>query len=101
MLKIHTQYFENYNVNADGFNLEGSKQPYWKPKGGHTFVIEDFETDYLLYDESATVEVLKKLVASKSSVAEKFEYIEHELEFGQATHLSNSEFKSFYAETNA
>lgn len=101
MLKIHTQYYENYNVGPEGFNTYGDKQPHWKPKGGHTFVIEDFETDYLLYDEVATVEVLKKLVASKSSIAEKFEYIEHELDFGQATHLSNSEFKSLYAETNA
>ena len=101
MLKIHTQYYENYNVGPEGFNTYGDKQPHWKPKGGHTFVIEDFDTDYLFYDEEATVEVLKKLVASKSSIAEKFEYIEHELDFGQATHLSNSEFKSLYAETNA
>ena len=101
MLKIHTQYYENYNVGPEGFNTYGDKQPHWKPKGGHTFVIEDFDTDYLFYDEESTVEVFKKLVASKSSIAEKFEYIEHELDFGQATHLDNSEFKSLYAETNA
>lgn len=101
MLKIHTQYYENYNVGPEGFNLYGDKLPHWKPKGGHTFVIEDFDSEFLFYDEEATVEVLKKLVASKSSIAEKFEYIEHELDFGQATHLDNSEFKSLYAETNA
>ena len=101
MLKIHTQYYENYNVGPEGFNLYGDKLPHWKPKGGHTFVIEDFDTDYLFYDEEATVEVLKKLVAQQNSVAEKFEYIEHELVFGEPTPIKNSDFMALYRETNA
>ena len=101
MLKIHTQYYENYNVGPEGFNTYGDKQPHWKPKGGHTFVIKDFDSEFLFYDEEATVEVLKKLVAKQNSVAEKFEYIEHELVFGEPTPIKNSEFMSLYRETNA
>jgi hypothetical protein len=101
MLKIHTQYYENYNVGPEGFNLYGDKQPHWKPKGGHTFIIEDFDSEFLFYDEEATVEVLKKLVAGQNSVAEKFEYIEHELVFGEPTPIKNSDFMALYRETNA
>lgn len=101
MLKIHTQYYENYNVGPQGFNTYGDKQPHWKPKGGHTFIIEDFDSEFLFYDEEATVEVLKKLVAQQNSVAEKFEYIEHELVFGEPTPIKNSDFMALYRETNA
>ena len=101
MLKIHTQYYENYNVGPEGFNTYGDKQPHWKPKGGHTFIIEDFDSEFLFYDEEATVEVLKKLVAQQNSVAEKFEYIEHELVFGEPTPIKNSDFMALYRETNA
>lgn len=101
MLKIHTQYYENYNVGPEGFNTYGDKQPHWKPKGGHTFIIKDFDSDFLFYDEEATVEVLKKLVAKQNSIAEKFEYIEHELVFGEPTPIKNSDFMALYRETNA
>lgn len=101
MLKIHTQYYENYNVGPEGFNIYGDKLPHWKPKGGHTFIIEDFDSEFLFYDEEATVEVLKKLVAEQNSVAEKFEYIEHELVFGEPTPIKNSDFMALYRETNA
>ena len=101
MLKIHTQYYENYNVGPQGFNTYGDKQPHWKPKGGHTFIIEDFDSEFLFYDEETTVEVLKKLVAKQNSVAEKFEYIEHELVFGEPTPIKNSDFMALYRETNA
>lgn len=101
MLKIHTQYYENYNVGPQGFNTYGDKQPHWKPKGGHTFIIEDFDSEFLFYDEEATIEVLKKLVAQQNSIAEKFEYIEHELVFGEPTPIKNSDFMALYRETNA
>ena len=101
MLKIHTQHYENYNVGPEGFNTYGDKQPHWKPKGGHTFIIEDFDSEFLFYDEEATVEVLKKLVAQQNSVAEKFEYIEHEPVFGEPTPIKNSDFMALYRETNA
>ena len=101
MLKIHTQYYENYNVGPEGFNIYGDKLPHWKPKGGHTFIIEDFDSEFLFYDEEATVEVLKKLVAEQNSVAEKFEYREHELVFGEPTPIKNSDFMALYRETNA
>ena len=98
-LTIQTQYYENYNVGPEGFNEYGDKQPHWKPKGGHEFVIEDFDADYLFYDEATTVEVLKGLVSNQNSVAEKFEYISHEVSFGDATEIPNDDFVSLFNET--
>ena len=99
-LIIQTQYYENYNVNAEGFNLEGDKQPHWKPKGGHEFVIPHFDDSFLFYDEERTVEVLKKLIAAQETVAEKFEYISHELSFGEPTEIQFNKFSHMYGETN-
>ena len=99
-LIIQTQYYENYNVNAEGFNLEGDKQPHWKPKGGHEFVIPHFDSSFLFYDEERTVEVLKKLIAAQETVAEKFEYISHELSFGEPTEIQFNKFSHMFGETN-
>ena len=98
-LTIQTQYFENYNVGPDGFNTYGDGLPHWKPKGGHEFVITDFEADYLMYDETRTVEALKALVAKQETVAERFEYISHELTFSEPSTINNSEFLTAYKET--
>ena len=68
-LTIQTQYYENYNVGPEGFNTYGDGQPHWKPKGGHEFVIPDFDSDFLFYDEEQTVEVLKSLVEAQSTIA--------------------------------
>ena len=35
-LVIITQYLENYNTTGEG-------EPYWKPKGGSTYIVEDVE----------------------------------------------------------
>lgn len=99
-LIIQTQYYENYNVNAEGFNLEGDKQPHWKPKGGHEFVIPDFDSDFLFYEEGQSVEVLKKLIAAQETVASKFEYISHELSFGEPTEIKFNKFMHLFGETN-
>ena len=99
-LIIQTQYYENYNVGPEGFNTYGDGQPHWKPKGGHEFVIPGFESSYLFYDEEQTVEVLKKLIAAQETVAEKFEYISHELSFSEPTEIKLNDFMSEYAETN-
>ena len=100
-LTIQTQYYENYNVGPEGFNTYGDKQPHWKPKGGHEFVIENFDSDFLFYDEEQTVEVLKKLVSKQESIAEKFEYISHEVSFGDPTKIPNEDFISLFNETKA
>ena len=70
---VHTQYFENYNVGPEGFG----EVPHWKPKGGHTFQIE-MDADLLLYTDPA--EVFGKMLEKQNSIAERFTYIEYEIQ---------------------
>lgn len=100
-LKIECQYYENYNVGPEGFNTYGDCQPHWKPKGGHTFAIRDFDPDFLFYDEDQVVEAIKALVASKANQACKFEYINHELIFSEPEVIELNEFMACYNETIA
>lgn len=81
---VHTQYFENYNVGPDGFNTYGDGLPHWKPKGGHTFKIE-MDVDILMYSDAKAI--LAKMVEGQSSVAERFEYIDHEIQWQEPTVL--------------
>ena len=99
-LTIQAQYYENYNVGPVGFNTYGDGLPHWKPKGGHEFVIPDFDSDFLFYDEEQTVEVLKRLVEAQSTIASKFEYISHELSFGEPTEIKFNKFMHLFGETN-
>jgi len=39
-ITIYTQYYENYSDTAT---------PYWKPKGGQVFEIENIESDLIMY----------------------------------------------------
>ena len=90
-LTIQSQYYENYS---------DTKTPYWKPKGGHEFVINSFDADDLFYDEENVISAIKSLIANQSNEFEKFEYISHELIFGEPTEIKITDYKSEYAETN-
>ena len=80
-LLVHCQYFENYNVDANGFG----EVPHWKPKGGHTFTMP-VDSDTVFYaDEDKLIQAIKNLVESQNSIVEKFEYIEHELVTSEPT----------------
>jgi len=81
---VHTQYFENYNVGPEGFG----EVPHWKPKGGHTFQIE-MDADLLLYTDPA--EVFGKMLEKQNSIAERFEYIEYEIQWQEPTVLGSQE----------
>lgn len=71
---VHCQYYENYNVGPDGFG----EVPYWKPKGGHTFQMP-IDSDVVFYaDTEVVVQAIKNMVEKQNSIAEKFEYREHE-----------------------
>lgn len=100
-LIIQTQYYENYNVGPEGFNEYGDKQPHWKPKGGHEFVIDNFDADFLFYDEVNTIKAITKLISDQNSVAEKFEYISHDVSFGDPSKLKNDDFLAVFNETKA
>ena len=100
-LTIQTQYYENYNVGPEGFNEYGDKQPHWKPKGGHEFVIDNFDADFLFYDEVNTIKAITKLISDQNSVAEKFEYISNDVSFGDPSKLKNDDFLAVFNETKA
>ena len=70
-ITIHAQYYENYSDTAT---------PYWKPKGGQVFEIENILGDMIMYADDLK-EVLKNLVAAKSNEHYKYEYREHEVDF--------------------
>ena len=90
-LIIHSQYYENYS---------DAKTPHWKPKGGHEFVINEFDAEDLFYDEENVISAIKSLIANQSNAFEKFEYISHELKFGEPTEIKLTDYKAEYAETN-
>jgi len=78
---VHCQYFENYNVDINGFG----EVPHWKPKGGHTFQMP-IDSDVMFYaDEDKVIQAITNLVESQNSIAEKFEYREHELVISEPT----------------
>lgn len=81
-LIISCQYYENYNVGPEGFG----EVPHWKPKGGHTFQIK-VDSDVLLYSNKLE-EHLTKMVAAQSTIAEKFEYRDHEIQWSEPSVLN-------------
>ena len=85
---INCQYYENYNVGPDGFNTYGDGKPHWKPKGGHMFSME-MDSDALFYINDVEAQ-LSKIISNQSTVAEKFEYISHEIVWSEPTPLDSN-----------
>jgi len=77
---INTQVYENYNVGPDGFGAV----PHWKAKGGHTFSIE-MDADLLMYSDAKAI--FSKMLESQNSIAERFEYIDYEIQWSAPTVL--------------
>ena len=69
-IKVMAQYFENYS---------DTKTPYWKPKGGQEFHIV-IDSDVMMYSRYLE-EHLDKLVSEQSDEHNKYEYIDHEVQF--------------------
>jgi hypothetical protein len=68
-------------VDANGFG----EVPHWKPKGGHTFKMP-VDSDTVFYtDEDTLIQAIQNLVESQNSIAERFEYREHELVISEPT----------------
>ena len=80
-INVTAQVYENYNVDADGFG----DVPHWKPKGGMQFVIEGVDVDDVMYaDKEQLIAAIKDQLKQQSNIAEKFEYIDHEVIFQEA-----------------
>ena len=75
---VHTQYFENKAF------YEGGEA--FRPKGGHTFSIE-MDPDLFFYSDPA--EVFGKMLESHNSDLERFEYVDHEIQWHEPTSLGN------------
>ena len=75
-IKVTAQYFENYS---------DTKTPYWKPKGGQEFQIV-IDSDVMMYSKYLE-EHLTKLVSEQSDEHNKYEYIDHEVQFIEPTVL--------------
>lgn len=86
---INTQYKENYG--AHDWDGNGECPQHWKMKGGFQFQLE-MNTDFLLYEESACIEVFKKMLTNESNDHEAFEYIDHEIQWSEPTKLNSEEF---------
>lgn len=86
-IRITAQYYENYAIGPNG--LEGA--PYWKPKGGHEFIIEGADSDAVLYAHDLEA-ILTKMVSDQSNDYAKYEYRDHEVIFTEATKLSVEQF---------
>jgi hypothetical protein len=69
-VKVMAQYFENYS---------DTNTPYWKPKGGQEFQIV-IDSDTILYSDELKNH-LKEMISNQSDEHNKYEYIEHDVEF--------------------
>ena len=77
---ISTQYEENYGFHEGNFH--------WKPKGGHTFVI-NMDADILLYSDPA--KVFAKMLEAHNTDLARFTYLDYEIVWQEPTVLGTQE----------
>jgi hypothetical protein len=74
---VSAQYYENYS--------EMGNSPYWKPKGGVDFIFP-VDSDLLMYAPQGALEsALGRLVEAQSNGYARYEYLSHEVKFGEPT----------------
>ena len=72
---VSAQYYENYS--------EMGNSPYWKPKGGVDFIFP-IDSGSLMYAPQGALEsALGKLVEAQSNGYARYEYLSHEVKFGE------------------
>ncbi len=83
IIRVSTQYYENYNVDSNGFNNYGDKKPHWKPKGEQVFEFP-VDIDNIMYtSDELLIECIKKFVLSQSNEMAQYEYVDHTIEFNK------------------
>ena len=80
-IQVSTQYYENYNVDSNGFNNYGDKKPHWKPKGEQVFIFPVDSENIMYISDELLIEGLKKFVQHQSNESAKYEYIDHKIQF--------------------
>ena len=76
---VTTQFHENKAFSEGG--------EAWKPNGSHDFTFEMNGDVLINIPEKLLIEAISNLVAKESNDLERFEYVSHELKFGQPTKL--------------
>ena len=87
-VRITAQYYENYNPDT-------TATPTWKPKFGHTFVLES-DADLFFCDEDVCISAISKMLEEESNSYERFEYVSHEVIFHEETELSRDRFEALF-----
>ena len=78
-LLVNCQYYENYNVGPDGFG----EVPYWKPKGGHQFLMP-VDSDTIMYcDQHEIEDAIKVLVEKQNTIGCRFQFIDFEVQWSE------------------
>ena len=80
-LLVNCQYYENYNVGPEGFG----EVPHWKPKGGSSFLMPIDSDDVFYSEPEVLVKAINNLLEKNNSIACKFEYIDHEVQWQEPT----------------
>jgi hypothetical protein len=80
-IRVSSQYYENYNVDSQGFNNYGDKKPHWKPKGEQVFEFPVDSENIMYISNELLVEAISKFVQSQNTESAKYEYIEHTIQF--------------------
>ena len=82
-LLVNCQYYENYNVGPEGFG----DVPYWKPKGGHYFLMPIDSEDVFYAEPEVLKSAINNLLEKHNSIAEKFECIDYEIQWEEPTRI--------------
>jgi len=89
LVRISAQYYENYA--AHNSNWDGKKEG-WKAKGGQEFFTYVHADDFI-YVPDFCQKAIKSLLAEKSNLYVRYEYVEHELIFSEPIALEGFEEK--------
>ena len=86
-LLVNCQYYENYNVSDEGWG----EVPYWKPKGGYSFLMP-IDSDYLMYaEESQIIQSIKNVLENWNSISCMVEFRDYEIQWSKPSVLGGLE----------
>ena len=86
-LLVNCQYYENYNVSDEGWG----EVPYWKPKGGISFLMP-IDSDYLIYaEESQVIQSIKNVLGKWNSISCRADFRDYEIQWSKPDVLGGLE----------
>jgi hypothetical protein len=91
-IRVISQSLENYSFLENG-EIDGVN-PYWKCKGGQVFEIKVDGDFVMIVDKSVMIQGIKTFLERHSNVGWKYEYISHEVIFGNPIVIDSDTFTS-------